>query len=187
MTLTELFQIQKKLDERIIKEHGLEGRDLLDKKILSLQVEIGELCQNWRGFKFWSKDQEPRTKAERPVFDESIGEHVFVKVNPLLEEYVDCLHFILSIGTELKSEHVRWFKNGKSIDFSYSSITDQFNRLFEIVGEVNVSTDYECEEYEELFYTFIALGVLLRLDWEQIEQAYMDKNKINIERQNNGY
>jgi len=87
MTLTELFQIQKKLDERIIKEHGLEGRDLLDKKILSLQVEIGELCQNWRGFKFWSKDQEPRTKAERPVFDESIGEHVFVKVNPLLEEY----------------------------------------------------------------------------------------------------
>jgi len=39
MNLTELFQIQGKLDERIIKQHGLEGQDLLDKKILALQVE----------------------------------------------------------------------------------------------------------------------------------------------------
>src|SRR5699024_523818 len=60
--LQKLSKIQKQLDYRIVKEHGLEGQDLLDKKILALQVELGELAQNWRGFKFWSEDQEPRTE-----------------------------------------------------------------------------------------------------------------------------
>ncbi len=29
MNITELFEMQRALDERIIKEHGLEGKDLL--------------------------------------------------------------------------------------------------------------------------------------------------------------
>src|SRR5690606_38322929 len=60
MNLSKLFKIQKQLDERIVREKGLEGQDLLDKKILALMVELGELANEWRGFKFWSKDQEPR-------------------------------------------------------------------------------------------------------------------------------
>jgi len=39
MDLTKLFKAQKELDERIVKEKGLEGQDLLDKKILALQVD----------------------------------------------------------------------------------------------------------------------------------------------------
>src|SRR5690625_410126 len=62
MNLNELFNIQAKLDERIEKEHGLEGQDLLDKKILALQVELGELANEQRSWKFWSKDQEPTKK-----------------------------------------------------------------------------------------------------------------------------
>lgn len=58
MELKELFEMQKKLDEHIIEEKGLEGQDLLPKKILALQVELGELANEWRGFKFWSEDQE---------------------------------------------------------------------------------------------------------------------------------
>lgn len=61
MNLYKLFKIQAKLDEKIVKEKGLEGQDLLDKKILALQVELGELANEWRGFKFWSNDQKPRT------------------------------------------------------------------------------------------------------------------------------
>ncbi len=61
MNLTKLFELQSKLDEHIIKEKGLEGADLLSKKIRALQVELGQLAQNWRGFKFWSEKQEPRT------------------------------------------------------------------------------------------------------------------------------
>src|SRR5690606_21727353 len=94
MNLYKLFKIQAKLDEKIVKEKGLEGQDLLDKKILALQVELGELANCWRGFKYWSNDQEPITKID-------IGNSQYSIVNPLLEEYVDCLHFILSIGNDI--------------------------------------------------------------------------------------
>src|SRR5690554_4282011 len=92
MNLSKLFELQRQLDARIEKEHPRQdGEDRLAKKILALMVELGELANEWRGFKFWSEDQEPRTE----LWDDRLRFH-----NPLLEEYVDCLHFLLSIGLE---------------------------------------------------------------------------------------
>ena len=118
MNLQPLFEAQKKLDAHIEKSKGLEGQNLLDKKILALQVELGELANEWRGFKFWSEDKEPNAKEEVVCgfCDEGVihdgrsapgvcgwclGDYVESCKNPLLEEYVDCLHFILSIGNYL--------------------------------------------------------------------------------------
>src|SRR5690625_7690129 len=131
MNLSKLFPIQKKLDERIVKEKGLEGQDLLPEKILALQVELGELANEWRGFKFWSENQASNVRVLEVAWgkaphlymcQECNGEfHVeeanelsykcdlcmskllaVVVKNTLLEEYVDCLHFILSIRNEIK-------------------------------------------------------------------------------------
>ncbi|PFR79191.1 dUTPase, partial [Bacillus cereus] len=44
MNLTKIFGMQKVLDTRIVKEHGLEGKNLFYNMILALQVEIGELA-----------------------------------------------------------------------------------------------------------------------------------------------
>lgn len=64
MNLQKLFQMQKELDEHIDKEHPPKpGEDRLEKKILALQVELGECANKWRGFKYWSHDQKPITKA----------------------------------------------------------------------------------------------------------------------------
>src|SRR5690606_34156375 len=64
MNLSKLFEIQRNLDDHIEREHPRQpGEERLAKKILALQVELGELANEWRGFKFWSKDQEPRTDA----------------------------------------------------------------------------------------------------------------------------
>src|SRR5690625_840666 len=123
MNLEKLFKIQAELDKRIVEKHGLQNEDLLDKKILALQVELGELANEWRGFKFWSKDQEPKTtgmcwncveegegyfsgREWTGIKEECIecgGTGIDTNENPLLEEYVDCLHFILTIGLELKA------------------------------------------------------------------------------------
>src|SRR5690606_16674705 len=104
MNLEKLFQMQKELDARILAEHPIqEGENRLAKKILALLVELGELANEWRGFKFWSEDQVPRTRVLVNRTTDDIGfkyigpEHI---KNPLLEEYVDCLHFLLSIGLE---------------------------------------------------------------------------------------
>src|SRR5690625_1828695 len=121
MNLTKLLKMQKVLDDRIVEEKGLQGVDLLDKKILALLTELGELANEWRGFKFWSEDQKPRDFVPNPddvceacngnpVFQagnkitgfcdycDGVGVHYY---NPLLEEYADCLSFILSIGNDL--------------------------------------------------------------------------------------
>jgi dimeric dUTPase (all-alpha-NTP-PPase superfamily) len=95
MNLEKLFQTQKVLRDRI----GYNEPDRFNKLILALLVELGECANEWRGFKFWSVNQIPHTSAVRvPTMMEEDKEYY----NPLLEEYVDGLHFVLELGLELK-------------------------------------------------------------------------------------
>src|SRR5690606_41193415 len=76
-----LFTLQRELDERIWREHHLTG-DYFSERVLALQVEVAELANETRCFKYWSlKPPSERSK--------------------ILEEYVDGIHFILSLGLTL--------------------------------------------------------------------------------------
>ncbi len=199
MNLTKLFEAQAELDKKIIEEKGLHGVDLLDKKILALQVELGELANEHRGFKFWSEDQKPRTYKSVPVNCQKCGGtgvyfigsdydcdlcnghgKVEQDTNPLLEEYADCLHFILSIGNDLLATKVF-----HEIDLIYEykeSITLQFLSFNKYLhSRLNRSS------WINVINLFLGLGEMLGFTWEQIEQAYYEKNEINHERQANGY
>src|SRR5699024_7601985 len=195
MNLQPLFETQAILDKRIIEKKGLQGQDLLDKKILSLQVELGELCNEWRGFKFWSENQKPNTEViegckvcywqsyESEEHCDECGGGGAIKKHPLLEEYVDCVHFILSIGLEhnFDEEYPLLLIEGLEMP----SITEQFTML--------MRTDWEIYEegcggyYHEGLELFLKLGEMLGFNWSEIEQSYYEKNKINHERQANGY
>ncbi|WP_178930399.1 dUTP diphosphatase [Bacillus altitudinis] len=126
MNLQKMFEMQKGLDERIIREKGLEGQDLLPNTYVALITELGEFANEGRWFKHWSDNQMPCTERlidcspcngtgdvnyERVAEDtEGYGGHEFIKCedcngegtegtkNPLLEEYADCIHFFLSIA-----------------------------------------------------------------------------------------
>lgn len=202
MNLQNLFEIQKELDEHVEEKHPRKkGEDRLAKKILALQVELGECANEWRGFKFWKKNREPRTAIE--VFcDECQGTGTPIGIpeesgvdcwkcegagsyfkNPLLEEYVDCLHFILSIGLELNipviyGTETKW----DELTSDETDITQQFLLVFENVNKLVHPIDWI-----NLFEEFYILGKMLGFTWEQIEQSYLQKNRINHERQNNGY
>ncbi|AZJ43655.1 dUTP diphosphatase [Bacillus velezensis] len=191
MNLQKMFEMQKELDERIIKEKGLEGQDLLPNLILALQVELAECANEWRGFKHWSNDREPRTKHPLEVSPNGAFRR---GGNPLLEEYVDCLHFILSIGNRLG-----YLKNNESVDELKRTTTkgtgvhafmDVFNAIVYLNDEVICTTiDNELAHYnyENLFSLFNALGETLGFTPEQIEAAYMEKNAVNHQRQQEGY
>ena len=221
MNLNKLFTLQDKLDDHIKKEKGLEGQDLLDKKILALQVELGELANEWRGFKFWKVNPRPRTEDwiecsvcngtgdlnyERVQEEaEGSGGHEYIDceecdssgtshmINPLLEEYVDCLHFILSIGLELGAE--KKFADEVNFNIGTRTITrdtlDIFQQMFNQVNllsqHTKVKSFFECDVYNDLFSIFSTLGDSLGFTEEQIEQAYISKNEVNHERQENGY
>ncbi|WP_236620395.1 dUTP diphosphatase, partial [Geobacillus thermodenitrificans] len=123
-----MFEMQRQLDAHIEKEHPRqEDEDRLSKKILALQVELGELANEARFFKYWSNDQKPRTRIEVVTGQKMVDgviEPIVEYKNPLLEEYVDGLHFLLSIGLEIaepqKIDIARW--NAAEAD----NITEQF-------------------------------------------------------------
>lgn len=201
MNLINLFETQRILDERIMEKHPeLVGQNNLDWKILALQVELGECANEWRGFKKWSNDQEPRTKlftwidglgkcvestSDPRMLIENGQFNAFRIKNPLLEEYVDCLHFILSIGLEL--EFTDLCINHSSVKRLPEQIDSMinFSTVFSFVDQLRRTKSFHW--YDSLFERFIILGFSLGFTWEQIEQAYYDKNAINHTRQDTGY
>ncbi len=210
MNIQKLFEMQKQLDLRIEQQHPRqEGEDRLSKKILALQVELGELCQEWRGFKFWSKDQEPRTES-KVVCHACKGQGGFVYTdeyqqatepfeeclycegtgfqedkNPLLEEFVDCLHFILSIGLGLNFTDIDVWKVKEAT--TTNQFIECFGTIYNMHFQKRVTGEVPIEMYEHLFACFIGLGEMLGFTWEQIEAAYLQKNAINHERQESDY
>lgn len=213
MNLTKLFETQAALDEHIMQEHPeLRGQNNLDWKLLALQVELGECANEWRGFKKWSKDQEPRVYVPNPedLCEECNGEGYFNKHkelkdwifckncdgcgchfhNPLLEEYVDCLHFILSVGIDLQVQHdytVHFIKDDEE------SIIDLFAECYAFAGDLywnnkNGGTITESQnDYKVLLIHFNQLGRKLGFTWDEVEESYYAKNKVNHARQENGY
>ena len=222
MNLQKMFEMQAELDNRIIREKGLEDRDLLPGLILALQVELAECANEWRGFKFWSNDQRPCTEKEiecslckgtgdmnyERVAEDAEGSrgHEYIKCeecngegttgtkNPLLEEYVDCLHFILSIGNLTK-----YSKNNDINDLKRNTLeasgVKAFLELFKEITFFNEERKVSKNTigltrimiYERIFWRFNELGNALGFTPEQIEAAYMEKNEINHKRQQEGY
>lgn len=191
MNLTKLFEMQRTLDERIVKEKGLEGQDLLPQKILALQVELGECANEWRGFKYWSKDQQPRIKGEWK-YSTGIENGKFIDIyeNPLLEEYIDCLHFTLSIGNDIginiaKLEAMLFVKKMPNVLDQLMWINKKISDLYE--DHRDKGGIFPCHYYFHLLNSVLGLGEMLGFTWEQIEAAYMAKNAVNHKRQSTGY
>jgi len=195
INLAKLFETQKLLDKRIVDEHNLHGHDLLPQKILALQVELAELANEWREFKFWSRDQEPRTfewigKCEKcnghGVDDENISCPNCAGTgdgnrNPLLEEYCDCLHFILSIGNDLEINIALY----TILPVKHKTRLDQFLRTYYVIGDLE--HDPSQEELILVLQHFLSLGEMIGFTWSEIEQAYYTKNAINHQRQTDHY
>ncbi|MNC04256.1 dUTPase [compost metagenome] len=214
LTLDQMYEMQKVLDARIIKEKGLEGVDLLPNTILALQVEIGELANEWRGFKHWSNDKEPRLErkchARRGKGGFSIGttaegddildpclycDETGIESRPLLEEYVDCLHFFLSIARQLNLTAEDLYVAEDELEYETAVVfTELLHNVGLIMGNLFLVTppkdirDYRRAHFRGALYIFYGLGEQrLGFTFEQIAEAYAEKNKVNHDRQSNGY
>ncbi|MBO0959544.1 dUTP diphosphatase [Neobacillus sp. MM2021_6] len=175
MNLAKLFLLQSELDAHIEESHPrLEGESRHDKKVLALLVELGELANEARFFKFWSKDHRPKTSGYRTTLN-SFGE----PYNPLLEEYVDGIHFLLSIGLENSIEEL----NIKPI--KKHTLTEQFLDLYSVFSLMYVYFTPKC--YSEAWSAYVGLAEMLGLSWDEVEAAYITKNEKNHARQEDGY
>ncbi|RIW37760.1 dUTPase [Bacillus salacetis] len=162
MNINHLLEMQRELDTYIEEEHGLEETDLFDKKVLALLVEVGELANETRCFKFWSTKQ-PSEK------------------NVILEEFVDGVHFILSLGINIGIQHFEL----REASYLEEDVTKQFLEIYNSIHDF--TNGRSVSEYDQLVHQYFYLGEILGFSHEDVVHAYKEKNDVNYKRQQEGY
>lgn len=161
MNLSNLFLLQSELDQHIEEQHPrMEGESRHKEKVLALLVEIGELANETRCFKFWSN---------KPASEKSV----------ILEEFSDGIHFFLSLGLEMKVEKLEY------IPWKKGDLVQMFIGLYNAISVLAIRfTDIT---YSAAFSAYIDLGTMLGFSWEDIEAGYLAKNEKNHKRQEESY
>lgn len=169
VSLKNLYIKQKQLNDYIFVKHNLKITDCLNELKLALLVELSELANEIKCFKFWSN----KASSEHDV---------------ILEEYVDCIHFLCSFAYyfEAKSDFAI---NNISITKDKKIITANFLKIYETVNKINFIKDnaYNKKVIENLIKSILGLGFILGFTIDQIIDGYNKKYEINISRQKNGY
>jgi dimeric dUTPase (all-alpha-NTP-PPase superfamily) len=163
MQLEKLFHMQKALDTHIEEKHNLQDEDLFDRKVLALLVEIGELANETRSFKFWSV--KPSSAKE-----------------VILEEFVDGVHFILSLGIECGFDAGPIDLDEQELSLN---VTEQFLSVYDWISFFQKSKSLV--DYKKVIISYFQLAGLLGFTYEEIERAYFHKNEVNYLRQQNNY
>jgi len=161
MKLAKLFEMQRKLDAFIETNQEIRT-DVFMEKGLALLVELAELANETRCFKFWST----KGPSERHV---------------ILEEYVDSVHFLLSLGIEKGLDHLEEWPIGKQS----GSLTELFILAQEEI--LYFLKNPELTPYRKVWELYNAIAEGLGFTNEEIILAYIQKNDKNYERQRNGY
>lgn len=159
--LDELFVAQRQLDETIANNHGVSYSSTRHKRILSLVVEIGELANATRCFKYWSN--KPSESKER-----------------ILDEYADGLHFFLSLGIDINTN-----KKVYHLSKHEDNLTDQFLLVYRRIDEFYKHQDDRT--YIRAFQAFLNLLPLLGYRYKELEKAYYQKLGVNYHRQETNY
>ncbi len=159
--LVELSKKQIKIDNFLHKNKNLILEDTFKRRLIALFTEISEFVNEIRSFKYWSNKKES-------------------KKDVILEEYVDCIHFILSIGNTLKFD---WDKYKINISFKdvNSLVLDSYVKLA-FFSETNDKKDFE--KFLNSFFSIIENKKFTKLD---LFDAYLKKNTKNYNRQFNNY
>ena len=175
MNLSKLFEIQAELDKPY-----QDVPDRLSKDILWMNTELGELANEWNGFKYRRDeiDQEPNVRVKVTVHENGLKFEQYV--NPLLDEYTDALSVLLSIGLQT-DENILDYAPEQFEKYKFGDVTEYFNLLFGSLY-ANENREEPIEFYYWVFQVFAELGEMLGFTWEQIETAYMEKAEANKRR-----
>lgn len=166
MDLKMLLDKQNELDKTILDNAGLKEYPLQSMQ-LALLVEVGELANEWQGFKHWKRNKE-------------------INREKLLEEFADCFSFALSLENYLNQlKHDELHKMNR-----------EMSRLSREVKEKGIKNDviraftgyFRVVSFGEGFLAgLLALGMCLDISLDEMQKAYLKKNDVNWQRQQEGY
>lgn len=167
-----MLEAQRKLDERIIQGNGLTYADLYNSGRYqhALLDELGELNHELKANWCWWK------KTQAPVNREKV-----------LEEFVDCLHFVLS--WQIATVEVEPYSYYRPAEKAWNAFKrDEATTVPRAATYVNGSpSGAVTTTWNPPVGAIIRLMNGLGFNIEEVYNAYMTKNRINHERQDNGY
>ncbi len=158
------IQANKQLElDAFIKENAeiKSEQQYWEDRIVAFMVELGEMSNEIRFFKFWSK----KPQSEKEV---------------IIDEYVDCLHFAFSLGNTLEND---------SWTFITDDMKRPINMIYFDVAEkaLKLSKNKDLDLFRSMLFNLVEIAFYLGYTMEDIEEAYNKKNAVNYERQNTGY
>ena len=160
MEFVQLFDMQAQLDSFIEETQNID-RDVFKEKSLALLVELAELSNETRCFKFWST----KGPSKREI---------------ILEEFVDSIHFMLSLGNMKGFVLTSWPTATNSMDLTEAFLKTTAFIIQFIEQPIKTNYDAIWEAYATLAYN-------LSFTLDDIIGAYIEKNEKNYERQRTGY
>lgn len=161
INLKELYSLQAELDEEIAINHHVTYETTFSRRLLALIIELGELANETRCFKYWSN------KGPSPK-------------DIVMDEYADGLHFFLSLGIPLKVT-----KFDYELTKSNDDLTTQFHNLYKKV--TSLRDNYDEMHYIDAFSDFLNLALSIDMDDKDIIASYKKKCNVNHVRQETNY
>ena len=158
----EYYQRNKQLDKMYEEKYGSIDNKCYEKNCLELIVEICELCNESKCFKYWTIK-----KPDRKL---------------LLEEYADCLSMLLCIFNHYEVDEIKIIDRELSDDIVI--IFNDVIRMCTMLMNEDIVTD---ELLYEIFTYLLHISKLLNLDDKDIIDACYMKLGKNIERLNSDY
>jgi len=163
LKIKDLALKQKELDIFVHKNNNTDFKTTYKLREIALFVEIGELANEIRSFKFWAAKQ----KSNKLI---------------LLEEYSDCLHFLLSLGNDLEFD---WDLIELNPKFEKQSINELLLNIF--LQTSNFVQSNSKKDFLILFKKFLVLKTYLYFTNKEVFNSYYQKHSINITRQKTNY
>ena len=152
-----IYEENKILDGIFNKDYPQMSEEIFKKNILELLVEIGELANETRCFKYWSSKE----SSEKEV---------------VIEEYADCLLMVFAFCNFLNVSLDENFEEQPS-----NNLIDQFIYLYEICSKIEAN--YNKEYIKKILSNFIYLGKLLNFSDKDIIDGCINKinkNKVRL-------
>lgn len=161
VNLKELYSLQAGLDKEIAEKHNVSYKSTHEKRLLALIVEIGELANETRCFKYWS-NKGPSAKEI------------------VMDEFADGLHFLLSLGIPLNANKFEY-----EIKKQDKELTLQIHDVYK--AAIALLDHYDLDHYEDCFQKYLNLTPDLGMNSEDIINSYKAKLSVNYKRQETNY
>ena len=218
LNLTTIFQEQDRLNKETAAKHEEYSRltkdGLTQLYVFAALCELGEMSNEWGDFKIWKTNRKqhrvdtcPLCKGEGIKEGEKCSRCGGVRVYPLLEEYIDVVHFCVSvaIGFNLDPLIYKSSRTGRKFlnplpKSTYHLILKLYQNLVyanvlieesEKIPPTQKSIKNNQNERQkvavDLLDTLWQLGYSLGFSDSDIEKAYFSKNQINQIRQEENY